>query len=205
LKAERDFKLALKSNPGMPETHEALGQLYQAQRTWDLAEVHLKKALALKPDPRYRILLADLYRESGRFTQAIAHYQAALKGRPSDENLLFSLGMAYQGAGRPQEAIEAFQTALLSGYDRPELYHRLGLAYLGLERDDEAISAFQEAAHRDPLRPEPYLELGKRYAARRENARAMDAFQTVLRLDPSNTQALRVVEELLAASEEAPR
>lgn len=205
LRAEHDFKAALKNSPGMAEAHEALGQLYQAQRMWDLAEAHLKKALALKPDPRYRTLLADLYRESGRSSEAIVHYQAALKSRPSDENLLFSLGMAYQGAGRPREAIEAFQTALLSGYGTPVLYHRLGLAYLALGLSDEAISAFQEAAHRDPLRLEPYLELGKLHAARREDARAMDAFQTVLRLDPSNARALRAVEELLAASEGASR
>jgi spermidine synthase len=200
LQAEADFKAAVQIHPGFVEAHEALGQLYKAQKRWDLAERHLRKVLALRPkDPSQLARLADLYREEQRPQEAIHHYLAAVAIAPQDPRLWSGLGLSYQEAGRPSEALEAFRQALTREPENPFIRYQLGLAYLELKRFDEALAALQTAALKDPVKAEPYLAMGRLHTLRNEKAEAFQAYRQALRLDPLNTSALRAVEELLAA------
>jgi tetratricopeptide (TPR) repeat protein len=200
LKAEADFKAALRADPRLVEAHDALAQLYRAQKMGDLAEEHLMKGVALRPkDPQQRAHLADLYRDSERFSEAIPHYRAAIALAPQSPRLWAGLGMAYQGARRPGEALEALRQALSRDPENSFLYYQIGLIHAAAKRFNDAATAFQAAALRDPAKPGPYLELGKLYALQDDKAKAFEAFRQALRLDPSNVTAFRAVEELAAA------
>jgi spermidine synthase len=200
LKAEADLKAALRLNPAMVEAHETLGQLYKAQKMWDLAEAHLKQGLTLRPkDPQYLAGLADVYVETQRFREAIPHYLAARTVAPRNPRLWAGLGISYRGIGRFSEALEAFHQAIAEDPDNAFFHYQAGLTYVAARRFDEASAAFETAAHWDPMKPEPHVELGKLHTQAGERQKALEAFRRALRLDPLNTSALRAVEELSAA------
>jgi len=200
LKAEADFEAALRMSPAMAEAHEALAQLYRAEKMSESAEAHLRKSVALRPkDPRYLGEIADLYREGQRFQQAISYYLAAISIAPQDARLWTGLGLAYRGAGRSDEALQAFRQVVLREPENAFVHYQMGVTYLEEKRFDEAASALQMAALEDPTKPDPHLELGRLYNLRGEKIQALEAFRRALRLDPLNTSTLRAVEELSAA------
>lgn len=200
LKAEADFEAALRMSPAMAEAHEALAQLYRAQKMSELAEAHLRKSVALRPkDPRYLAEIADLYREGQRFEQAITCYLAAISIAPQDPRLWTGLGLAYRGAGRPDEALEAFRQVVSREPENAFIHYQMGLTYLEEKRFDEAASALRMAALEDPSNPDPQIELGRLYNLRGEKIKALEVFRRALRLDPLNASTLRAVEELSAA------
>ena len=200
LKAESDFKAALRINLDMAEAHEALGQLYKAQGLMDLAEEQLRKAQVLRPkDPQLLAQLGDFYRERERFAEAIPLSLAAVAIAPGNPRLWASLGLAYQGLGRNGEALDAFRRAITIDPDDPFYHYRSGLAFLAMKRFDEAAAALQTAALKDPMKPDPHLELGRLYRLQGKNAMALQSYRWALRLGLLNPDALRAVEELAAA------
>ncbi len=200
LKAEADFKAALRLDPRLVEAHDALAQLYRGQKMWDLAEEHLRLGVALRPkDAEHLALLADLYRERQRFTEAIPRYRAAIALAPQNPRLWAGLGMSYRGAGRPGEALDSLRQALSRDPENGFLQYQIGLTHVAAKRFDDAATAFQAAALRDPVKPEPHLELGKLYALQGDKTKALEAYRQALRLDASNVTAFRAVEELAAS------
>ena len=200
LRAEADFKAALRISPGVAEIHEALAQLYKTQKMWELAEAEFRQGLALKPkDIRLQASLADLLRERQRFVEAISSYREALSQAPNDPRLWAGLGLAHQGAGGLTEALEAFRQAVAKDPENAFFQYQLGQALLEVQRLDEALTALRTAAVKDPLRVEPCLALGRLHALRGDKAKAIQEFRRALLLDPGNAIALRTVEELSVA------
>jgi spermidine synthase len=200
LLAEADFRAVLRLDANRTEAHEALAQLYKAQRMWDPAESHLRAAAAQHPnDPRHLAGLADLLRERRRFDEAIRQYLAAVSVGGKEPRLWSGLGLAYQGAGRAAEALEAFRRAAASDPENAFAQYQLGLASLEAKRFDEALAALGKATLADPLRPEVYLALGRLHAAQGDTAEALQAYRRCLQLEPLNTAARKAVEELSAS------
>jgi superkiller protein 3 len=200
LLAEADFKTTLRLDANLTEAHEALAQLYKAQRMWDLAESHLRSAATQHPkDPRRLAGLADLLRERRRFDEAIQQYLVAVGIAATDARLWSGLGLAYQGAGRAAEALEAFRRAASSDPENAFAQYQLGLASLEAKRFDESLAALRKSTLRDPFRPEVYLALGRLHMAQGDKTQALQAFNLCLRLEPLNTTARKSVEELSAS------
>ena len=197
LNAEADLKAALRIDPRMVEAHEALGQLYRAQKMWDLAETEMRQVLTLQPkDPQHLAALADLYLERKRPAEAIPHYLTAVALAPGSATLRTGLGLAYQGAGRTGDALEAFRQALSREPESAFIQYHLGLTYLELKRFDEALAALQTAALKDPVKAEPYLAMGKLYTLNNQKAEAVQAYRQALHLNPLSASGLKGLEEL---------
>ena len=200
LLAEADFKTTLRLDANLTEAHEALAQLYKAQRMWDLAESHLRSAATQHPkDPRRLAGLADLLRERRRFDEAIQQYLLAVAVAGKDSRLWSGLALAYQGAGRAAEALEAFRRAASSDPESAFAQYQLGLASLEARRFDEALAALRQSTLVDPFRPEVYLALGRLHTAQGDKAEALEAYRRCLRLEPLNIAARKAVEELSAS------
>ncbi len=198
--AEADFKASLRHDPGFVEAHDALAQLYRAQRMWEAAEAHLRTIVALRPNEvRHLLGLADFLRERDRFDEAIRQYLAALALAPKDSRPWTGLGLAYRGAGRIAEAIDAFGQAVSSDPENAFARYQLGLANLEAKQTDAAWASLHTASLKDPSRSEVWCALGKLDALRGDTAAAMQAFHQCLRLEPLNAAARREIEELSAS------
>jgi predicted O-linked N-acetylglucosamine transferase (SPINDLY family) len=103
------------------------------------AEAALGRALACSPDhPDAGFHLGNLYREQGRFREAVAAYERALATSPQHPSLLNNFGLALQGDGKHQRAIDAYRAALAA---QPGHRQALGnLAHLLCELLDHAAA-----------------------------------------------------------------
>jgi len=94
--AQADLDQASKMSDTTVQWQVALaeGQLAENAGHLDVAVDRYQKMMSLRPgDFRGRLLLADLYRRSGNYQQAIPQYQAIIQAKPS-------VGQAYIGASK---------------------------------------------------------------------------------------------------------
>lgn len=89
--AARYYERILKEKPGHEQTESNLALVYRqlGGKYLRRAEQWLKKALRSHPENRavYASRLADMYGESGRWSDALAMYREALKAQPDSETL----------------------------------------------------------------------------------------------------------------------
>lgn len=94
----------------------------------------------------------DAY-EAGRFDEALARYDAALKEKPSDARAQYNRGLALHKLGRNDEAKQAFTSAL--ELDRPgelagNIHYNLGNVAAATGDKKEAIREYRAALRKNP-------------------------------------------------------
>jgi MSHA biogenesis protein MshN len=72
-------------------------------------------------NPEYRAMMAGVLQRANRHTEAVDHYQAAVRLQPANAVWWMGLGISLQAEKRNAEAKSAFQRALESGRLSPEL------------------------------------------------------------------------------------
>jgi len=95
------------------KAHFNLGTVYVGRGQIDLAEIHLKQALSLKPDfAEAHANLGILYDHTGRGAEALPLLVKAINLDPNNAVYSFNLGLAYAKLMRLSEARDQFETAL---------------------------------------------------------------------------------------------
>jgi len=107
--AAEQVQQILRIMPGDPETLLRLGMLYLRLGRVDEADEIVKKAVgdeAFSPKANHIRGVASLQR--GDYDGAVARLRAALRGRPDDLGIQYSLARAHEAAGRHMTAYRAF-------------------------------------------------------------------------------------------------
>ena len=86
------------------------------------AEVHYEAAIRLNPAyaPQMYLDLGNALAQRGRFTDAIAEYEEAVRRDPGNADAHYNLGSALQQVGRREEGAEQHREAVRL---KPELGH----------------------------------------------------------------------------------
>src|ERR1700761_8750198 len=121
---------------------------------WSKAEVDMKKALELQPDPPHVLnYLGYSWIDQGtNLDEGMKMIKDAVKQRPDDGYIVDSLGWAYYKIGNYEEAAKTLERAIDLKPEDPTINDHLGDAYWRVGRTLEA--KFQWAHARD-LKPEP--------------------------------------------------
>ena len=165
-------------------------QAYQ-QGNKDRAVANLLAATRTNPDLiMARLMLGDLYRESGDYNSAVGQYEALVKLDPYTWSNFYKLGVTYQFLERLREAMNSYQRALKLNPDDSNTNMNLGLVHLYLGDPDEAVKFTERATLLDPKSAAAFSNLGVALDARGEFARAEAAYRHSLDLDPENTTTL---------------
>ncbi len=104
---EDALRAAIELQPGDPELHLELGQLYRTagEETWDRAQWHFQKTLQLAPQAADAWFeLASLEEDLDRPEDAMAHYRKAVEFAPSHCPSLSNLGRLLKLQGDPATA-----------------------------------------------------------------------------------------------------
>jgi len=165
-------------------------QAYQAGDK-DRAMQNLVAATRTNPDLiMARLMLGDLYRESGDYNNAVNQYEHLVKLDPYTWSNFYKLGVSYQFLERLREAADSYNRALKLNPDDPNSNMNLGLVYLYLGNADDAVKYTERATLLDPKSAAAYSNLGVSLDARGEFARAEAAYRHSLDLDPDNATTL---------------
>jgi tetratricopeptide (TPR) repeat protein len=154
--------------------------------------------------------LADTLSQSGRFAEAIAECQKALKIKPDFAAAHNNLGVALlqnkqsaDGArgqdGAVDEAIEHYRKALQIKPDFTQAHSNLGDALLQKGQIDEAIAHHQKALQIDPDYAEARYNLGKALVAEGKYNDSIAAYEAAVLLRPDYYEAHHNLGCVLAA------
>ncbi|HKB11872.1 MAG TPA: tetratricopeptide repeat protein [Vicinamibacterales bacterium] len=160
----------------------------------------------IRRDPR-RVQLHDdvaqLFLETGRAADAVAHLAASARLRPDSAPAQFNLGTALTIAGRLDEAIDCYRRALAIDPNYALAHNNLGNALLARGHADQALDHFREALRLDPSNAEAHYNVGSVARARGDLAGALDRFRRALALRPDWVPAIASLAWLLSTAPDA--
>jgi tetratricopeptide (TPR) repeat protein len=152
------------------------GIVLERSKRWPEAEANFQRALALEPDqPMVLNYLGYSWVDQNmRVEEALGMLRRAVEQRPTDGDIIDSVGWAYYRLGRYEEAVGWLERAVTQKPADPTINDHLGDAYWKVGRFLEA--RFQWRHARD-LEPEPE-ELAKIEAKLRDGLPVPAALQT---------------------------
>ena len=122
----------------------------------------------------------------GRYGEAEAACQAAIRLDPKDADAYPTLGCALIEQGRYGEAEDALRTAIELDPDCAAAHNNLGYTLNQLDRDDEAVEAYQTAIRLNPENASTHSNLQCTLIKLGRYSEAVEACKTAIELVPNN-------------------
>lgn len=227
-KAEKAFRTALDFAPGYAEAEINLAYLKQDVSAllalnekfpqnpallYDLALLHrgrendaaLKYALkadAAAPCETYKLLIAELYMQEKKITEAVRRYREALSLNPSSVCALINLANFADDAAEAEKLYRRATELAPDNFDA-----RLNYAALLQKQNrlSEALEEYRQAAIIAPKAPEVSNNLGMLQRGLGDLPQALDLFLNAFALAPENAEyALNVAETLIMLHRSRP-
>ena len=204
----------------------------QRGQVWATPEGLWQDALAKAPlMPRPHLFVGDAHLRAGRYTEALAQYDRALKVNPAllsagDSLAIFNnTGAAYLATGQRRAAIVAYREALAidptyarsrealdalmaleaDAWDpRAQRLHKSALGHVVGGRPERAIELLGQALAIQ-LRPEILMGLSVAHERAGNNAEARQALERLRRLFPASSYARGAAERLSAPARDTSR
>lgn len=179
-------------NPRSFDDRVALGEDARHVSDFVGAIIEFTEALKIKDDPKYHLILGDIYRVRDEADKAINQYQLAAQ---SDDNadVEVKIGQAYQSKNDLPNAIAAYGKAISFKSDDADV-------------QDALIAGWEGALRAEPLAPENHIGLAQAYQYRGDFGQARQELLQALRLAGNkSSQAAQTAQKLLAALPEAEK
>jgi tetratricopeptide (TPR) repeat protein/radical SAM superfamily enzyme YgiQ (UPF0313 family) len=144
------LKLAAADRPLQARVHNERADIFAAQGERELAVAESRKAIELSRETdRATFLLSSAYRHQGRYEEALAECDKALRRCGGDRKLLSQIrnerGRIFSEQGKPELAIAELEAAIGLDLESGPAEFMLGLAYKDVRRHAEALAAFEKA------------------------------------------------------------
>ena len=142
----------------------------QSRGDFSAAAESYRKATELDPAvPEFWANLGLMYYETGKSTEAIQSFKAAIRLKATLYVPQLFLGIEYLKTQKPDAAVPFLETATRLNSKDPLAELSLGKAYASLNRNDRATEAFQKAIRLAPNNGEAWLGLGTIYLQQVDN------------------------------------
>jgi len=167
--AEAYFKKALTIDEKNEDAWFGLGIVYFHQQKNQQAISCLEKGLQLSPSATaLRMVLCDLLVGSGRYQEAVKHYQFLIEENKRNPLFHFNYATILEKVGKDEEAEQEFKQALALSPSFYKAAMALGLLYERTNRVAEAEALYRRLIQADPKNHLPYLLLQGIYARRND-------------------------------------
>src|SRR6185437_9198233 len=171
----------------LADAHLLEGDLKRAQQ-------RLNEMLVLVPDePAVHHRLGIVARALHHETEAIDHFEQALKKRPDLVETLEQIVAAMTSQGKVAQARERLARHIAAHPPEPRLQNLLGRLLMESQQFQKAEAAFQKALALDETLIETYAHLGTLYAKQGKVKEAINQFETIVAKNPQQLSALMVL------------
>lgn len=149
--------------------HQAAGEAYESQGSFDLAVAKYREVLALdpkRPGIHYRIgrtLLAKPQAEAN--AEALAAFEAELTIDPGNANAAYEAGELHRKAGRQEAAVTLFAVAVKIDPDFGEALIGLGRTLVSQNQPAAALSHLRRAVQIAPANEAAFFALAQAHRA----------------------------------------
>ncbi len=137
-------------DPDVPSALVLVAKCRLARGEIETARKALKDALKMGENYDARILLARLAFEEMKFSEAVIHFEEALKICDEDERLHFELSKSYLACGEIAKAIEVLTNAVERGMGGSQFLKCLGILKIKAKDFGGAAAAYEAAISMDP-------------------------------------------------------
>lgn len=195
---------ALDLVPAADRLHYSLGMAYRGLRDMEKAREHLSQAgmvgVAVR-DPladelkqltegeRIHLLRGRMAFAAGRFADAAAEFDLAVKADPKSARARVNLGTALAQNGDVEGAIEQYRAALRLDPESSAAHYNLGALLAQQGRADEAIRHFAEALVIDPEDAKGHVDLAALLRRIGKGTEALNHYAEAVRIDPRSEEA----------------
>lgn len=186
------FNQALQADPKFALAYAGIADasldLYRANRD----PVYAQKALGAAQQaeqlndslPEVHSTLGSAYRNTGRYSEAIAELNRAISLAPNSDEAYRRLGSVYLQQGNGAKAIEAFQKAAQLNPYFWENFDQLGNAYYQLGDYAKALDAFRQVTVLEPDIDAGYENMATVYATQGQYADSIPYYQKAIQIEP---------------------
>ncbi len=137
--------------------------------------------------PEVHFALGNVYRATGKITEAIVELKRALELAPNSDEGYRRLGDAYLAGGKTDDALQAYQQAIDANPYYWLNHNKLGMAYAQVGQNQKAIDSFKRVIDLAPDSAIGYENLGGvNFEAGKWND-SIVAFQKALKIEPSES------------------
>jgi predicted O-linked N-acetylglucosamine transferase (SPINDLY family) len=136
-----------------------------------------------------RLARARQMRDVGRFTDAQALCESALREKPDHLEALTLLWDIAHERGAPGAAIDALNRAIAADGGVAAMHYMLGCVFQAQGKAPDAIASFRQALALDPAQAKTHNNLGCTLEATAELREAAECYRAAIRLDPRMAQA----------------
>ncbi len=172
----------------------ALGRayLYKFQLTHDTkwavpATAACERAVTMDPqNPDVHVTLGDLRRQTGKYNDAIAEYNATLAQEPNNAAAILGLAETYKAARKIKEAEAAYLKSIELQPNYWGGYNKLGAFYASNNRYPEAAHMFEKVVQLVPDNLRGYNNLGGVYERMGRYEDAVEVFSRSIRRAPTD-------------------
>ena len=133
---------------------------------------------------------------SGRYPEAVRHYERYADVRPYDVQFLNGYGIALQNTGNLERAREMFERARDLVASSTDLDYNLATLLIGMKRPAEAVSLLENVKEREGPSGALLFHLGNARALAGQDLKAIETIESAVDLEPSLTRARFVLGEL---------
>jgi tetratricopeptide (TPR) repeat protein len=137
-----------------------------------------------------RIMLGDLYRDQGNYSNAVDVYQEVTKLDPYYASNWYKLGVGYQFMQKLGKAAASYEKALHLSPKSARSNMNLGLVELSLGHNDKALAYAKKATELEPKSAAAWSNLGVTLDALGQYSEAEEAYRKSIDLDPDNPATL---------------
>ncbi|MFN2240351.1 MAG: protein kinase [Thermoanaerobaculia bacterium] len=184
-RATTTSRKALRLDPGIPDVHITLGQLYILTGRPEEAIRDLEHALQIRPnDPEAMLSLAQALGMSGKLERAEQTYQAAIAQRPQYWAGYNRLGFFYLTTGRVDQAIPQFRKAVSLTPDNGRALANLSAALVMKSLFAEAVETSRRATQVQPTNPGGFINLATAYYYLGRFEASRTSFEKAVELSP---------------------
>lgn len=138
---------------------------FDMERHSGMIEQVIAKAKSDPKDLNSRIMLANIYYDRAKFSEAIKWYEEAEALDNKNTNVIVDLGICYYNAGKHKEAVQQFEKALKIEPGKKEaLYNEAIVFHFGLKdskKAKEVLSHLKNLFPDDPLIKDLTKEIGE--------------------------------------------
>ena len=176
--------------------------LVEAARRKMTEEDAIGAEILVAREPNYVSLRNDaalIYRELGRFDQALVHFSAVARLDPTSPAAQYNEGVTLEALGRQAEAVSRYRDALRLDPMYGPAHNALANALYRGRRLDEAIAEYRAALRSDDTLVMAHCSLARALTETSRPAEAVAEYRSGLRLAPDSVPCLINFAWLLSA------
>lgn len=187
VRAEEQFRIALRLEPERPDAHDALGNVHYRAGRHEEAIAEWREALRHNPDELdAHFNLGVLFLELGRLDEAEVHCREAVRLQPIAADARTNLGNVYLRQGRRLEAAAEYEEAVRLDPGRTVARTNLAAIYAGQGRVGEAIGQYEAVLQADPGAADVHRRLGDLRLRTDDVVGAIAAYEQAAALKPED-------------------